>query len=81
MITNMENRNAGKKKLNRECEWCGNEYFGRSLFCSNECVEKFSERYHAEYRALTLKEKTLQKREEVFMKELELEGKNICYGK
>lgn len=73
----MENRNAGKKKMDRQCEWCGKEYFGQSLFCSNKCVEAHTERYHAEYRSLILKEKTLQKREEVFMKELELEGKGV----
>jgi hypothetical protein len=73
----MENRNAGKKIMDRQCEWCEKAFTGRSLFCSNKCVEDYSKRYHIEYQALLFKEKVLEKREEVFMQELELEGKNI----
>ena len=80
----MENRKASRKVEHRNCDFCGKEFEGRSLFCSNECVEAFTEKYNKEYRAIQMqskcldaKEAVLKKCEKVFMYQIELEGKGI----
>jgi endogenous inhibitor of DNA gyrase (YacG/DUF329 family) len=73
----MENRKGRKENKIRKCEWCGKEFKGGTLFCSNDCVLAHSERWHTEYKSLILKEKVLQKHEELYMKELEMEEKGF----
>ena len=68
-----------RDKKDRSCEHCSKLFNGRTLFCSNECVLAHTERYHAEYRAISLREKTLKKTEEVYMHALSLEERNIPY--
>jgi predicted nucleic acid-binding Zn ribbon protein len=63
--------------MNKKCEYCGKEYQGRSIFCSNKCYEAHIKRYNKELKALLLKEKVLQKHEELFLKELEMENNGV----